>query len=618
MADNDDDLTRRQYHFNEQRASLRSDTSASSSNPRSRSRHESLQSYRKGLPRTTEDFDLVPDRADSETLPSRVGSPAPTPVVPRIRSETIASREQEKSRSKRSSAGRDSASSRSKLHTGGASNGRNARDRLRVALWEELDFLTSPPPDLPSFSISGFHYERANPESNESSGSNLAQVSRLAGPRTPTKSRSRHPSLFGRSNISDSPQSQANITALPVMTDAAHQQLSEADKYHQSFATPKDQRTSRLLTELYTISFLVFFAIWGTLARLGLQALTFYPGAPVVFSELWANVAGTFVMGFLSEDMRLFREEWGESDSGVTASEVPRDQPAEEGHQELEKQRVVDKKSHGKVKKTIPLYIGLTTGFCGSFTSFSSFIRDVFLGLSNDLPAPTYHRSPTAAPTASLAPRAAGYSVMALLGVILITIALCLCALRAGAHLAASLDPVTPTLPFRRTRKLLDPLFVLLGLGSWLGAVLLAALPPHNAWRGQALFACVFAPLGCLARYYVSLLLNPRNPSFPLGTFACNMFGTAVLGMAYDLQRVAIGGVTGGGIVGCQVLQGIEDGFCGALTTVSTWMVELDTLRRVRAYVYGASSVAVGLSVMVVIMGSVRWSVGWEGVVCAT
>jgi CrcB protein len=197
--------------------------------------------------------------------------------------------------------------------------------------------------------------------------------------------------------------------------------------------------------------------------------------------------------------------------------------------------------------------------------------------------------------------------------VILITITLCLCALKAGAHLAASLDPVTPTLPFRLTRKILDPLFVLLGLGSWLGAVLLTALPPHNAWRGQALFACVFAPLGCLARYYVSLLLNSKNPSFPLGTFACNMFGTAVLGMAYDLQRVVIGGV-----VGCQVLQGIEDGFCGALTTVSTWMVELDTLRRGRAYVYGTSSVAVGLSVMVVIMGSVRWSVGWEGTACAT
>lgn len=190
-------------------------------------------------------------------------------------------------------------------------------------------------------------------------------------------------------------------------------QLSSADRYHQSHPTPKAQRTSRILTELYTICFLIFFAIWGTLARLGLQALTFYPGAPVVFSELWANVAGTFVMGFLAEDMRLFRSEWGNA-----AVAQPADRPAEPGNEPLEKQRTLDKKGHGKVKKTIPLYIGLTTGFCGSFTSFSSFIRDVFLGLSNDLPAPTYHPSP--APS-TLLHRDPGYSVMALLGVILIT-----------------------------------------------------------------------------------------------------------------------------------------------------------------------------------------------------
>ena len=369
---------------------------------------------------------------------------------------------------------------------------------------------------------------------------------------------------------------------------------------------------SRILTEVYTTCFLVFFAIWGTLARLGLQALTFYPGAPVIFSELWANVAGTFIMGFLSEDMRLFREEWG--GGGGVGTEEPLDQSAE-GHQDLEKQRTVDKASHGKTKKTIPLYIGLTTGFCGSFTSFSSFVRDVFLGLSNDLSAPTYHSTMTS-PTL-LAPRNAGYSVMAILGVVFVTIALCLCALKAGAHLAAALDPTTPTLPFRLTRRIVDPLFVVLGIGSWIGAVLMAALPPQNAWRGQALFACVFAPVGCLARYYMSLVLNPKVPSFPLGTFTCNMFGSAVLGMAYDLQRVSIGGIAGGTIVGCQVLQGIQDGLCGALTTVSTWMLELDTLRRGHAYMYGTSSVVVGLGFMVVIMGSVRWSVGWDAVACA-
>ncbi|KAF3043011.1 hypothetical protein E8E12_010096 [Didymella heteroderae] len=615
MADNDEETTKRESHFNEQRASLRSDTSQSSSNARSRSRHQSLRSHRQSLPRTAEDFDLHPDRADSEALPSPPGSPSPAPVVPRDRSETLASRDKDKRRSsKRSSAGRDSATSISKARTRAPSKGRDIQDLLIAASWENLDFLSSPPPPDVPVPLSREEYWRAKIENDESSASNLPQPStsrNAAAPRTPTKT-SRRPSLFSRSNPSTSPQSQNGITAMPTMTDDAPQ-LSGAERYHQSHPTPQAQRRSRLLTEVYTVCFLIFFAIWGTLARLGLQALTFYPGAPVVFSELWANVAGTFVMGFLAEDMRLFRSEW-ESAGGVAGIAQPADQPAS-GHEPLEKQRSLDKKGHAKTKKTIPLYIGLTTGFCGSFTSFSSFMRDVFLGLSNDLPAPKYHPSP--APS-TLLPRDPGYSVMALLGVILITIALCFCSLKAGAHLAAALDGVTPTLPFGPTRRLLDPAFVLLGLGSWLGAILLACLPPHDAWRGQALFAAVFAPLGCLARYYASLLLNPVNPAFPLGTFVVNIFGSAVLGMSYDLQRVSIAGVAGASVVGCQVLQGIADGFCGALTTVSTWMLELDSLRRAHAYVYAASSVVVGVSVLTVVMGSVRWSVGWEAVACAT
>ncbi|KAF1352896.1 hypothetical protein EJ07DRAFT_168634 [Lizonia empirigonia] len=440
----------------------------------------------------------------------------------------------------------------------------------------------------------------------ESSGSNLSQSARPPPPRTPTK---RRPSIFSRSNPSNSPQSQ-NLTALPSMAPVEKQQPSEADRYHQSWDTPKAQRMSVLLTQLYTVSFLMFFAIWGTLARLGLQALTSYPGAPVVFSELWANVAGTFVMGFLSEDVKLFREEWG-SRGGGAATDQPEDQPAQR-HQDLEKQR--DKKTHAKVKKTIPLYVGLTTGFCGSFTSFSSFIRDVFLGMSNDLQAPTYH--PTPSPT-TLVPRNPGYSVMALLATTLTTLALCFCALKAGAHLACALTALTPTLPFRLTRRAIDPLFALLGPACWLAAILLLALPPQIAWRGQALFACVLAPVGCLARYYISLLLNPKVPAFPLGTCAANVFGCAALAMAFDLQRVAIGGVVGGSLLGCQALQGVQDGFCGALTTVSTWVLELDSLRRKHAYVYGVGSVVLALGVVTVVMGGVRWSVGWEAVGCA-
>jgi CrcB protein len=87
--------------------------------------------------------------------------------------------------------------------------------------------------------------------------------------------------------------------------------------------------------------------------------------------------------------------------------------------------------------------------------------------------------------------------------------------------------------------------------------------------------------------------------------------GTVIIGMSYDLQHVPLGGV-----VGCQVLQGIEDGFCGCLTTVSTWVSELSSLRRRNAYRYGAASVIVALCFLIVIMGSMLWTRGFSALQC--
>lgn len=378
-------------------------------------------------------------------------------------------------------------------------------------------------------------------------------------------------------------------------------------------------------TQLYTVSYLVFFSIMGTLARLGVEWLTFYPGAPVVLSVLWANFAGSLVMGFLAQDRRLFQEESG------THIDVRKHDVGDESSD-----TVAAIKSHGKVKKTIPLYIGLATGFCGSLTSFSSFIRDVFFALSNDLPTPIDY--PYAASAAvfktSTVPRSGGYSFMAVLAVIILTVCLSLGALKTGAHIAIALDPITPTLPFFFTRKIIDPLFVFLAWGSWLGAVFMAIWPPdrpqgtdshgsweNETWRGQAIFAICCAPVGCLLRFYALLKLNAVMPSFPLGTFAVNMIGTAVLGMAFDLQHVPVnssGDPVGGGRLGCQVLQGIVDGFCGCLTTVSTWVIELDGLKTRHAWTYGTLSVSVALALLVVIMGSVRWTVGFSTPACVT
>jgi CrcB protein len=381
-------------------------------------------------------------------------------------------------------------------------------------------------------------------------------------------------------------------------------------------------KVSRFATQLYVISYLILFSFLGTLARLGLQAITFYPGAPVVFSELWANFGGSLFMGFLSEDRMLFKEEWGTPTYHQQVEKAKQQSQDEESGSSSD--QAIDlqaaKKAHAATKKTIPLYIGLATGFCGCFTSFSSFIRDAFLALSNDLSSPLNHPedySPIRASTTSTVHRNGGYSFMALSAVIITTIALCISGLYIGAHLAIAFEPFTPSLPFTFCRKVLDRLAVVLAWGCWLGAIFLAIFPPDRnegppeIWRGRAVFALVFSPLGCLGRFYASIYLNSKYASFPLGTFVVNIFGTAMIGMSYDLQRVPLGGA-----IGCQVLQGIEDGFCGCLTTVSTWVSELSSLRRRNAYRYGAASVVVALCFLIVIMGSLQWTRGFSALQC--
>ncbi|KAE9372310.1 hypothetical protein N431DRAFT_439420 [Stipitochalara longipes BDJ] len=423
-----------------------------------------------------------------------------------------------------------------------------------------------------------------------------------------------------------------------------HKSLEEAKSQEQNFqrnqererrssiargeGPPKEEeeedvvKVSRFATQLYVISYLILFSFLGTLARLGLQAITFYPGAPVVFSELWANFGGSLFMGFLSEDRMLFKEEWG-TPTYDQQVEKARQQGQDEESGSSSDQAIdlqAAKKAHAATKKTIPLYIGLATGFCGCFTSFSSFIRDAFLALSNNLSSPLNHPedySPIHATSTSTVHRNGGYSFMALLAVIITTIALCISGLHIGAHLAIAFEPYTPSLPFTFCRKVLDRLAVVLAWGCWLGAIFLAIFPPDRnegspeIWRGRAVFALVFSPLGCLGRFYASINLNSKFASFPLGTFVVNIFGTAIIGMSYDLQRVPLGAA-----VGCQVLQGIQDGFCGCLTTVSTWVSELSSLRRRNAYRYGAASVIVALCFLIVIMGSFQWTRGFSALQC--
>lgn len=382
-----------------------------------------------------------------------------------------------------------------------------------------------------------------------------------------------------------------------------HQNLEDERGIAQEMSEKSTKRVhlqQRLTVQLFIHSWLAFFSILGTLARLGVQWLTLYKNAPITTNVLWANFGGSLVLGFLQEDRALFAKERGRVLVSPSRSDLEYDEGSQRKHQEA-------RETEAAAKKGIPLYIGLAVGFCGSFTSYSSFMRDMFLGLSNDL----------AGLGQRVAPRNAGWSVASVLGVMITEIAVSMSGLALGAHIAVALLPLLLRVPKMNSARVVNPLGVFLGICSWLGAIFLAVWPSHNVWRGEVVFALVFGPFGAILRYWLSIKLNRKTRSFPLGTFLANMLGTAILAISYDLQHVHLGsGIVGGNVLGCEILAGISDGFCGCLTTVSTWVAELRSLRKHHAYVYGFVSVGIGFSLMVVIVGTVRWTLGLSMPIC--
>ncbi|POS85462.1 hypothetical protein EPUL_002698 [Erysiphe pulchra] len=334
---------------------------------------------------------------------------------------------------------------------------------------------------------------------------------------------------------------------------------------------------SKPLMQIYTIALLIIFAILGTLARLGIQLLTSYNNAPIIFSSLWFNLAGCFIMGFLVEDCVIFN--YGRWTSHYHQRVVELQQIGGANRDMMLIGMETAKKSYQTRKKSSPLYVGLTTGFCGSFTSFSSFIRDSFLAIANLLPKHYNYIGDDSLdfPSASNT----GNSLMAVTAVIILTMSTCVSAWLFGVHLAHILNRSKPRFSIRFNHWLMCVTTAFLALSSWL-AIIFCIIFLHF-WhskgtfklQGSLLFSLAFAPLGCLCRFYTSLFLNGKFENFPLGTFASNISGTIVLGISYDLQRIPVGG-----IVACQVLKGIQDGFCGCLTTscITNKLADLDSL----------------------------------------
>jgi len=115
------------------------------------------------------------------------------------------------------------------------------------------------------------------------------------------------------------------------------------------------------------------------------------------------------------------------------------------------------------------------------------------------------------------------------------------------------------------------------------------------------------AAVGAPLRYLTDRALQSRHDTvFPWGTFAVNVFGSLVLG-------VVTGAVITGGAPS-EVQLAVGTGFCGALTTYSTFSYETLRLLEGDARLFAAANVAasviagLGAAFLGVAIGDALWS----------
>ncbi|KAJ7665557.1 CrcB-like protein-domain-containing protein [Mycena rosella] len=287
------------------------------------------------------------------------------------------------------------------------------------------------------------------------------------------------------------------------------------------------------------------FSVLGVLARLGLSALASYSGGPSIFPLAYAQATGCLIMGFCLALKEPFNRYYP------------------------------------------PAYTALTTGFCGSLTTFSGWQLDIFKSWLN----------------ANDARRSALSDVMDGLSKSVFTLSISLASLFFGMHIASEISPYFHSAPPPRkfTRRFLS----ILGICTYAATIPAYYLLPRE-YRHQATSALLFSFPGTLTRYLLSTQLNSALPTFPLGTYAANMLGTALLGTFHVLQSTANRPLSP---ASCTTLQGLSDGYCGCLTTVSTFVAEIATFKTVgHKYRYALTTFISGQLVLVCIFGALLWT----------
>lgn len=341
-------------------------------------------------------------------------------------------------------------------------------------------------------------------------------------------------------------------------------------------------------------------SILGNYARIGVTKLSNYESSYISSgSVVWPNFTASLIMGTL---------------------------------------QVLNLPAHSWFIENPSLFMSLTTGFCGSFSSYSTMMIESFLFAAslNKSNIETNTKLPNRA-----------YGIMEFLSVIFANLFISMGGYIFGRFLASDIivyyldssnssgnlenydktdnlnnDIITQN-SIKHNRILIfiafiNNLFVILAIPLLILIIVLSAVY-DNYSRSSWTLSAIFTIFGSFSRFYLSNWFNSHWINFPLGTFLANQFAVLIYSFLLIVQRgkkfSSLDPILNNQN-GCRIISSLITGFCGGLSTISTFINEAYKLPFRNMIFYYFTSIAISIIICIITVGSFAWSRGFTQPIC--
>ncbi|OBA25512.1 hypothetical protein HANVADRAFT_26913 [Hanseniaspora valbyensis NRRL Y-1626] len=232
----------------------------------------------------------------------------------------------------------------------------------------------------------------------------------------------------------------------------------------------------------------------------------------------------------------------------------------------------------------------LTTGFCGSFSSLSTYIWELFI--HTVIRAHTYPNR--------------GYSISEFIVGNIVEVSVSMSGLKFGISLGSFIKE-NYNINSKKLGKIIKYTLALLSI-PLLIIMLVLSIAYRHKFDSYWCLSSLFGIFGTYGRFYLSKLNSSSTSQkwqFPVGTFLTNFIASTVLAILLVLLERYTSEYTKK-----WAIYSLMEGFTASLSTMSTFMNEMNKLKFLKSGWYLVITIFSCYSMFIIILGSYKWTKG--------